>query len=959
MLRIRAGIGHSGIGKGRGDVFAAKEMMTFDREFVVNAGAHYRKLLLAGTALATVALLPTTAAAQTWNGISGSWNNAANWTPAAVPNAVDATATFNAVSPGASFGVLLGGGPFTIGTLNLNSALQNSGFQFQGGTMIMQTSAGVAAINVQTSNSIDDFNAGATLQLNSDTLITTASSSAHLTIDGLITGAGGLGISGPGIVTLNHANTYSGVTAIGFGALRIGTSDALGSVATGGVVFTGDGRLGADNTATLSNTISIFPGVFATIGAAAGQTLTLNTPNFIIGNNSGLKFGSATDTGTVLFAPTAGTTIGPFTQTYEVVGGTLRVGSSMFGTSFLGSAASTTVDSGATLDMNGFTTNLHLLGAGTVATGGATLNLTGLSNFAGAITGTGALNVVSGTTVLSGTNTYTGGTTVNGVLSVNGSIASSALTTVNAGGTLGGSGIVGNTTVASGGSFAPGSGTPGTSMTVSGSLAFQSGALYLVQVNPATSSFANVTGTATLNGATVQASFANGSYVQKRYTIVTATGGVNGTFNPTVSNTNLPAGFTSSLSYDANDAYLQIAFSLPSGLNANQQAVGNALTNFFNSTGGIPLVFTGLSPAGLTQASGEAATGSQQATFNAMTQFMGVMTDPFITGRGDGPSAGGGANGYADDNALAYAGKRKPNDALAAIYTKAPPVPFVPSWSVWAAGFGGSQTTSGDPATGSNNTTSRMFGTAVGADYRFSPSTIAGFSMAGGGTNFNVNNSGYGRSDLFQAGAFVRHNEGAAYIMAAAAYGWQDITTNRTVTIAGTDQLQARFTANAFSGRAEGGYRFLMPWAGGVGLTPYAAAQFTTFDLPAYAESAVSGANAFALAYGSKSVTDTRSEFGLRADKSYALTNSILTLRGRLAWAHDFNPDRSIGATFQTLPGASFVVNGAAQAHDSALTTASAEMKFLNGWALAATFEGEFSDVSRSYAGKGVVKYAW
>jgi hypothetical protein len=38
--------------------------------------------------------------------------------------------------------------------------------------------------------------------------------------------------------------------------------------------------------------------------------------------------------------------------------------------------------------------------------------------------------------------------------------------------------------------------------------------------------------------------------------------------------------------------------------------------------------------------------------------------------------------------------------------------------------------------------------------------------------------------------------------------------------------------------------------------------------------------------------------------------------------------------------------------HDAALTIASAEMKWLNGFSLAATFEGEFSDVTRSYAGK-------
>jgi hypothetical protein len=30
-----------------------------------------------------------------------------------------------------------------------------------------------------------------------------------------------------------------------------------------------------------------------------------------------------------------------------------------------------------------------------------------------------------------------------------------------------------------------------------------------------------------------------------------------------------------------------------------------------------------------------------------------------------------------------------------------------------------------------------------------------------------------------------------------------------------------------------------------------------------------------------------------------------------------------------------------------------------NGFSLAATFEGEFSNVTRSYAGKGVARHAW
>jgi uncharacterized protein with beta-barrel porin domain len=568
---------------------------------------------------------------------------------------------------------------------------------------------------------------------------------------------------------------------------------------------------------------------------------------------------------------------------------------------------------------------------------------------------------------LTGTATYANDIVVNeGTLAVNGSITSASSTIVNTGAVLSGTGTASVVQVNAGGTFAPGSGTPGSSMAVSGNLAFQSGAFYLVQLNPATASFASVTGTATLGGATVNAMFANGTYVAKQYTILTA-GSVSGMFGSVV-NTNLPSGFKTALAYDNNNAYLNLAlnFTPPtspnftSGLNGNQQAVGNALTNFFNTTGGIPLVFGTLTPAGLSQVSGESATGSQQTTFDAMTQFMGVMTDPFIAGRGDDATPSGGASGYAEEGAQAYTATRNPNDALAAIYTKAHPVvPFEGRWSTWAAGFGGSQTTDGNAATGSNSTTSSIAGTAVGADYRFSPFTIAGFSLAGGGTSFSVAGSGSGHSDLFQAGAFIRHTVGQAYITGALAYGWQDITTNRTVSVAGIDQLRAEFNANTFSGRVEGGYRFVSPWIGGIGITPYAAAQFTTFDLPAYAEQAVIGTNNFALAYGAKDVTDTRSELGFRTDKSFAMTDGVLTLRGRVAWAHDYDPNRSIGATFQTLPGASFVVNGAAQAADSALVTASVEKKWLNGWSAAATFEGEFSNVTSSYAGKGVVRYNW
>jgi len=834
---------------------------------------------------------------------------------------------------------VINSGTISGGRGNLGAGAQANAVVFTGGTNILEIQAGASfAGNVVAFSSADTLRLGGATDATFDVS----------QVGSLYQGFGVFRKTGASTWTLVGSTAALTPWSIDQGVLSISSDAALGSV-SGKLSFNG-GVLRTTSAISTTRDVALNSG---------GGTFQADADLILGGTISGQ--GSLTKSG-------AGTLVLAGSSTYQgataVNAGRFQAGAA---NSFSAGSAFT-VASGAVLDLNSFNQTVgSLAGAGAVALGSATLTTGGdgtSTTFSGSISGSGGLTKSgAGTLVFTGSSGYTGATNINGgVLQVDGAITSSSAVNVSVGGTLTGTGLVdppNTVSIGSGATLAPGNATPGSSMTIAGNLAFQSGALYVVNLNPATASFANVTGTAALGGATVNAIFANGSYVAKQYSILTASGGVSGTFAGPV-NTNLPAGFSSSLSYDGNHAFLNLVLNftgltIPGGLNANQQAVGNALSNSFASVGTIPLVFGALTPAGLTQASGELATGSQQTTFDAMNLFVGLLTDPFMARNGGNGSAGG-ATGYAED---AYAAASRRTDAFAMV-TKAPPrLPVEPRWSVWVSGFGGSQSTDGSAATGSNNTTSRIYGTAVGVDYLISPNTLAGFALAGGGTNFSVNGLGSGRSDLFQAGAYVRHTNGPTYLTAALAYGWQDITTDRFVTIAGVDHLRAEFNANAWSGRIEGGYRFVLPWAGGIGITPYAAGQFTSFELPGYAETAVSGASAFALAYNAKSVTDSRSELGLRADRSFAMQDGILTLRGRAAWAHDFNPDRSIAATFQTLPGASFVVNGAAQAFDSALATASAEMKWINGWSAAATFEGEFSNVTQSYAGKGTLRYTW
>jgi uncharacterized protein with beta-barrel porin domain len=235
-----------------------------------------------------------------------------------------------------------------------------------------------------------------------------------------------------------------------------------------------------------------------------------------------------------------------------------------------------------------------------------------------------------------------------------------------------------------------------------------------------------------------------------------------------------------------------------------------------------------------------------------------------------------------------------------------------------------------------------------------------GFALAGGGTGF-ANNFSSGRSDLFQAGTFVRHAIGAAYVATAMAYGWQAITSDRQVTPAGSEPLSPAVNANAYSGRIESGYRIATPW---LGVTPYAAGQVTMFRLATSAGQPASAADPSAVpSSSSNSFTDGRSELGLRTSTSFVLAGGLFDLRGRLAWAHDFSATQSMPAVFQAISdqgsGQGFVIGTTARAPNSALTRVALELRGMNGWSASANFDSEVSSLVRAYTGKAVVRYAW
>jgi autotransporter-associated beta strand protein len=273
-----------------------------------------------------------------------------------------------------------------------------------------------------------------------------------------------------------------------------------------------------------------------------------------------------------------------------------------------------------------------LSGTGAVFLGSNTL-MTGSGNFRGVITdggfaggiGGSLIKAGSGTLTLAGINLYTGPTFVlGGTLSVNGSIASSPVL-VGPSGTLGGNGTVGPTLIFAGGALSPGN-SIGT-LTVSGNLVFAAASLYMVELQGAAADRTNVTGTATLAG-TVLVSPLSGS-LARNYTILSAAGGLTGTFNAIAA----PALFNASLGYTPTDVQLNLRSTIGqiAGLTRNEAAVAAALDSAFNTSGLTLASLFGLSraqlPAAMDMLSGEGVSGTQETAFGAASMFNSIMMD--------------------------------------------------------------------------------------------------------------------------------------------------------------------------------------------------------------------------------------------------------------------------------------------------------------------------------------------
>jgi len=489
----------------------------------------------------------------------------------------------------------------------------------------------------------------------------------------------------------------------------------------------------------------------------------------------------------------------------------------------------------------------------------------------------------------------------------------------------------------------------GTAHQISGLFAQTAAGTLSLRVSPTTADSLQVAGRAVVSG-TVNVAAQAGTYARNTtYTILNATGGVNGTFAGAASNL---AFLKPLLSYDTRNVYLSLVTGFAAGAQTgNQRAVGTVLDgvsstatgDFSNVLNAMANLGTSQGAAALDAISGQAYSGFGSANLASGLLFMNVV------GQQMGFLHGGSGSGTRV--ALAEA-----CDATAADACDIDPTH---RWGAWIAGVGGLGSVAG--ANGAGTLTYNIGGVAVGADYRFDPRFLAGVSLGYSSGRQWVNGlEGQGNTDNFNISLYGSYAEGAVYVDALAGYGYNNNRMSRNIAIPGLSSrvAQGQTHANQFLGQVEAGYRIGIFAPAALSLTPFARLQAATGTQAGFTET---GADSLNLTVAQQTTNALRSTFGV--DLGGALDTGWrekLAFRVRLGWAHEYaDTSRPTTAAFAGAPGFGFTVLGAAPQRDSAVLGLALDTGIATSTSIYARYDGEVGGSSDAHVFSAGLRMTW
>ncbi|MDQ7248678.1 autotransporter outer membrane beta-barrel domain-containing protein [Dongia sedimenti] len=818
---------------------------------------------------------------------------------------------------------------FTFGGALVNSgSVSNANISITGGTGAVTNQAGASitsttnGINIATSGAqfigtvsnagtitgtgsgdlVALFGGGSVTNLATGTISANNSSNA-VSISGGTTRT----VTNSGTITNTGPSFATGILIQGAGATNTVTNNAGAQIDGGfnGIFTSSTAVLSLDNAGSITSTRG--SAVEATLGGTltnSGTIASTNSNGILTRNTAAAEvINSGTITGAVNainFTNAGGGAVGA-THTVR-----LRTGSVLNGNVLGGTA----------------TDNLILEGTGTES-------IAKFSNFE-------TLSMTGSDWTLTNTGTFSTSAAVqSGMLHVNGTLTSPAVT-MAVGGTLAGTGtIIG--TVINNGNVAPGN-SIGT-LNITGPYTQAGGSTLTVEVDSGgASDLLAVTGAATIQpNATVSVLAAPGTYtVGTRSTILTASGGVTGTYDTLTDN----AAFVDfALAYDANNVFLDVLTSSVAFASVaetpNQAAAGGAVDSL-DAGNGVKTAVFGLTEAQAREAfdllSGEIYASTKGLLFTQSESLRNALDDRLLQPGGAEATSVGTSQltfSFAPGGASCTAASCAMNAA--------------PVLTAWARALGSWGSADGDGNAGSAR--SETAGMLAGADATFDERWRIGIAAGYSHTGVDVDSRASTASiDSYHLAAYGGFYQGPFSAHLGATYSFHDIDTERHVEFPGfSERVDADAAARSAQAFGEIGYDIHL---GAAMIQPTAGLSYVNIDSDHFDE----GDGAAALRAGDESDDLLFSSIGFRAAMVTQAFNMPLRLHGMLGWRHAYG-DTTLESRLEFSDGSSaFTVSGTPIARNAALIEAGADLDLTGNLTVGLSYAGQIAADSRENA---------
>lgn len=715
-----------------------------------------------------------------------------------------------------------------------------------------------------------------------------------LTIESGLNGSGTLTKSGAGTLVLTKNNTkYDGAVTIEAGT----------------VALVNQGSLNDARSVTLGKATLDISGT--TLGARIRNLASTEADSRIV---LGAKTLSADVTAATSFA-----------GVIEGTGGVTVIGGGEFTLSGDNTYTGTTEVNGA---------SLYIGAGGTTGSVAGDITVDGLSmlvfNRSNSITIANNITASAGTVVAfsgGGTFTYTGATGIESYVSVqNGAtlhlagdqFAGANTLTVDDGSVLSGNGTVNIVAINPGGTLAPGN-SPG-QINVS-SLSFTVDSTYRVDVTPSGEhDLVIASGLVDINpGAKVELVAAPGKYAaDSRYAIITATGGVTGTFGGVIENY---AFLDAALEYDPTNVYLTLTS------NAVDFASYARTPNQFGTAVAAQALGSGnaiydallMLPENAVPAAFDALSGEAYASVSSVLQQQSIYVRDAVSGRLRQALTAPGVS------PLAY-GPGPVKAQLAEGYTP----------TLWAQGYGGwGNTWSNGNAASISNT---LGGFLMGADVAVADNARAGLFGGYSRSTFDVDGrSSSGSANNYDLGLYAGAQFGAVALRGGAAYTWHDLSMSRSVVFPGfAESLKGNDTTGTAQVFGEIGYDIEV---GAIAFEPFLGLAYVNVSGASLGEQG----GAAALSVSTDEMSTFYSTLGVRLATTLEVGGRTLTPYATLGWQHAFG-DVTPSSTMQFAGGLTpFSVSGVPVAENALLVEAGLSYALSANAQIGATYAGQLS----------------